>query len=216
LAIDIAKEVLTTLNAQRFIPAIPGPEIEKWVGGPDFWNVVTRCGSPRIRTLSDETMEGPTRPVVKVHLVQSACSARIAREKAVEKIRRFNNQFAIKLTAAVGTMWCAYFFTLIALRGLPGAIQSSASTHGDSLVQWFAQTFVQLVLLSVIMVGQNLQSANTELRDGEQNQLIKDQLARQERHITKLIVALGVRLEDEADGTTDPGASSAAGPAATP
>jgi hypothetical protein len=127
----------------------------------------------------------------------------------VDRIRSFNNRFAIKLTAVVGTMWCAYFFTLIALKGLPGAIESSASTHGDSLVSWFAQTFVQLVLLSVIMVGQNLQSAETELRDGEQNELIKDQLARQERHLRKLILALGQQLEDD-DGPVITGESGAA------
>jgi hypothetical protein len=49
-------------------------------------------------------------------------------------------------------MWAAYIFAAIALISLPAAIRS-----GDSLVivAWVAQTFLQLVLLSIIMVGQS-------------------------------------------------------------
>jgi hypothetical protein len=66
-------------------------------------------------------------------------------------ISRFNQKAAAKITSAVSTMWAAYFFAAIALISLPAAIRS-----GDSLVivAWIAQTFLQLVLLSIIMVGQ--------------------------------------------------------------
>jgi hypothetical protein len=66
-------------------------------------------------------------------------------------ISRFNQKVAAKITRAVSTMWTAYFFAAIALISLPAAIRS-----GDSLVivAWIAQTFLQLVLLSIIMVGQ--------------------------------------------------------------
>jgi hypothetical protein len=66
-------------------------------------------------------------------------------------ISRFNQKVAAKITSAVSTMWMAYFFAAIALISLPAAIRS-----GDSLVivAWIAQTFLQLVLLSIIMVGQ--------------------------------------------------------------
>lgn len=47
-------------------------------------------------------------------------------------------------------MWCAYAFGLLALVALPQAISGGALT----IVQWVSQTFLQLVLLSVIMVGQ--------------------------------------------------------------
>jgi hypothetical protein len=52
-------------------------------------------------------------------------------------------------------MWCAYAFALLALLSLPAAIRS-----GDLIiiVAWIAQTFLQLVLLSIIMVGQEVQS----------------------------------------------------------
>lgn len=112
-------------------------------------------------------------------------------------IRKFNDWFAVKLTAGVGTMWCAYFFTLVALRGLPGAVQDASKTNGESLVQWFAQTFVQLVLLSVIIVGQNLQSAEAEKRATEQNDELTKQLSRQERHIKRLVLALGQQIEED-------------------
>jgi len=69
---------------------------------------------------------------------------------------RFNQRLAVKITSAVSTMWAAYIFAAIALISLPAAIRS-----GDSLVivAWVAQTFLQLVLLSIIMVGQS-QSAD--------------------------------------------------------
>jgi hypothetical protein len=70
-------------------------------------------------------------------------------------ISKFNRRIAEKITAAVSTMWCAYIFAAIALISLPAAIRT-----GDSLiiVAWVAQTFLQLVLLSIIMVGQQAQA----------------------------------------------------------
>ena len=64
----------------------------------------------------------------------------------------------------VSTMWCAYVFAIIALISLPGALKS-----GDTIiiVSWIAQTFLQLVLLSIIMVGQNVQSESVEQKINE-------------------------------------------------
>jgi len=74
----------------------------------------------------------------------------------MNRINSFNRRLAEKITAAVSTMWCAYIFAAIALISLPAAIRS-----GDPLVivAWVAQTFLQLVLLSIIMVGQDASSA---------------------------------------------------------
>jgi hypothetical protein len=63
-----------------------------------------------------------------------------------------NGRIALALTSAVGTMWCAYAFAILALMVLPQAIAGGLLT----LVQWVSQTFIQLVMLSVIMVGQNV------------------------------------------------------------
>ncbi len=56
-------------------------------------------------------------------------------------------------------MWCAYLFALIALISLPAALQSQSVII---IIAWLAQTFLQLVLLSIIMVGQNLQAQEAE------------------------------------------------------
>ena len=64
----------------------------------------------------------------------------------------FNGRVALALTAAVGTMWSAYAFAALALVVLPQALAGGLLP----LVQWISQTFIQLVMLSVIMVGQNI------------------------------------------------------------
>lgn len=63
-----------------------------------------------------------------------------------------NARLALLITKAVGTMWCAYAFTALALISLPAAIHGGTAT----LISWIAQTFLQLVLLSIIMVGQRV------------------------------------------------------------
>lgn len=77
---------------------------------------------------------------------------------------RFNAWLATRTTVAVGSMTCAYLFTIIACISLPAAISSHSVIV---IVSWFAQTLVQLVLLSVIMVGQGIQGAAADKR-GEQ------------------------------------------------
>ena len=64
----------------------------------------------------------------------------------------FNGRLAMIITNMVSTMWCAYLFAVIALISLPAAIEGGTAT----IVSWVAQTFLQLVLLSVIMVGQKV------------------------------------------------------------
>jgi hypothetical protein len=75
-------------------------------------------------------------------------------------ITRFNTKVAIIITTAVGSMWCAYAFAVFDLISLPSAIRNGPS----AVVTWVAQTFLQLVLLSVIMVGQNVQAAAADKR----------------------------------------------------
>jgi hypothetical protein len=75
-------------------------------------------------------------------------------------VNRFNTKVALIITQAVGSMWCAYAFALLDLISLPTAIRNGA----PAVVTWLAQTFLQLVLLSVIMVGQNVQAAAADKR----------------------------------------------------
>ncbi len=74
---------------------------------------------------------------------------------------RFNSWFAVKVTSGVGTMWCAYAFAALALVSLPQAITSHSAV---TLVSWVSQTFLQLVLLSVIIVGQNVLATAADKR----------------------------------------------------
>ena len=75
--------------------------------------------------------------------------------------RRLNARLAVRVTNAVGTMTCAYLFAVIAFLSLPAAI----ATHSVIvIVSWVAQTFFQLVLLSVIIVGQNIQALASDKR----------------------------------------------------
>jgi len=75
-------------------------------------------------------------------------------------VNRFNTKVALVVTTVVGSMWCAYAFALFDLISLPAAIRSGPA----AIVSWVAQTFLQLVLLSVIMVGQNVQAAAADKR----------------------------------------------------
>ena len=73
------------------------------------------------------------------------------------------DRIAIYITDHVGTMECAGVFSGLAILGLLGLLNIlDQSTY--LFVQWISQTFLQLVLLSVIMVGQNLQGRHSEFR----------------------------------------------------
>jgi hypothetical protein len=71
-----------------------------------------------------------------------------------------NGRIGLALTTVVGTMWCAYAFACLALVALP----SAAGGGVLALIQWLSQTFIQLVMLSVIMVGQNILSRAADKR----------------------------------------------------
>ncbi len=81
--------------------------------------------------------------------------------KSADEQVGINGRVAVLVTTVVGTMWCAYAFAVLALIALPSAIKS-----GDplQLVQWISQTFIQLVLLSVIIVGQNISARASDKR----------------------------------------------------
>jgi hypothetical protein len=100
-------------------------------------------------------------PVKSGHHLAKALhpSPHVLRE-AMGEVDGFNAKFAVLITRLVGTMWCAYLFGIIALLGLGPALKPG----GEGIIAWIAQTFLQLVLLSVIMVGQNVQSLASDAR----------------------------------------------------
>ncbi|THD80612.1 MAG: hypothetical protein E7812_07740 [Phenylobacterium sp.] len=79
----------------------------------------------------------------------------------------FNGWLAVKITNGVATMWCAYAFAILALISLPEAIKAGTA----ALIAWIAQTFLQLVLLSIIMVGQKVAA---QASDKQAEQTYKD------------------------------------------
>jgi len=74
---------------------------------------------------------------------------------------RLNAAIAVRITRIVGTMYCAYVFTVIALFALPAAIEQGSPTV---LVNWLSSNFLQLVLLPIIIVGQNVISVAQDAR----------------------------------------------------
>lgn len=94
----------------------------------------------------------------------------------------FNGWLAVMITTAVSTMWCAYIFAAIALISLPAAIRGGTA----SLISWIAQTFLQLVLLSVIMVGQKV-AAQASDKQAEQTYKDTESILKLQDEIHRLI-----------------------------
>lgn len=72
-----------------------------------------------------------------------------------------NGKIGLLITTLVGTMITAYVFGLIALISLPSAVTSHNLTI---IIAWVSSNFLQLVLLPVIIVGQNLQAQASDKR----------------------------------------------------
>ena len=75
-----------------------------------------------------------------------------------EQLKR-GEKIATYITKKIGTVECAIIFSILALISLPSVI---ASHNPLIIVGWIAQTFLQLVLLPIIMIGQNIQSQKSE------------------------------------------------------
>ena len=88
-------------------------------------------------------------------------AAAVAQLHGPGPIGRLNAKIGLKITVIVGTMWCAYLFTLLALVSAPTAFKSGNTII---IISWIAQTFLQLVLLPIIIVGQNVQAAAADAR----------------------------------------------------
>ena len=109
-------------------------------------------------------------------------------------MERFNARFAVRITKMVGSMWCAYLFAAFDLLSLPAAIKGGIST----IVAWVAQTFLQLVLLPIIIVGQNVQAAAADKR-AEQTYEDADAILHHALEIQKHLHAQDLALEALAD-----------------
>jgi hypothetical protein len=96
------------------------------------------------------------------HIPQLVLSQHVQKRIHGESLMgRINTRLALSITKMVGSMWCAYLFALLAIISLPAAISSHSPII---IVAWIAQTFLQLVLLPIIIVGQNVQAAASDAR----------------------------------------------------
>ena len=122
--------------------------------------------------------------------------------KSTEKLG-LNAKIGLFITKSVGTMWAAYLFFALTLVSLPAAL---ASGNALIIVSWIAQTFLQLVLLPIIIVGQNIQASSADARaiatyeDAgailEEAKEIQSHLAAQDEALDKLIKDLA-RVEKQ-------------------
>jgi hypothetical protein len=107
---------------------------------------------------------------------------------------QINEKIAVWLTAKIGSMWAGYLFCLIAFISAPAAL---ASGNSLVIVAWIAQTFLQLVLLPVIMVGQDVQGRRTEttildthelaVSEHEQTRILVEQIAASHEDLQQLL-----------------------------
>jgi hypothetical protein len=104
-------------------------------------------------------MNGPEVRAAMAHRPRLVVSRDVhAQVHGSSALGQFNTKLAVGITKRVGTMWTAYLFAGLALISLPAAL---ASRDVIVIVAWVAQTFLQLVLLPIIIVGQNvIQAAN--------------------------------------------------------
>ncbi|MEO7017597.1 MAG: hypothetical protein ABI130_14315 [Leifsonia sp.] len=110
-------------------------------------------------------------------------------------VNRFNRKVGLGITTSVGTMWCAYAFAALALVSLPAAI---ISHDPIIIVAWIAQTFLQLVLLPIIIVGQNIQAAASDARAAatyEDAGAILEEAKQIQLHLATQDAAIGTLLD---------------------
>jgi hypothetical protein len=94
--------------------------------------------------------------------------------------QRFCQTIAVRVTRNVGTMTCAFVFALIAFVGLPAALGLTlVPSRAGNVVLWVSSEFIQLVLLSIIMVGQDVAAKASDARTAlsfEHLEFVKNQV----------------------------------------
>src|SRR6266699_704026 len=114
--------------------------------------------------MREETTSAPVSP--KPHLTHQLTSL-FQHNPFPHKPRGVNTRIAVGLTKTVGTMWTAYSFAVLAIVGLL-AILGWLPPLVALLVVWASQTFIQLVMLPILSVGQNVLRRHAELMAEEQ------------------------------------------------
>ncbi len=111
--------------------------------------------------------------------------------KADTAAQRVNAAVGLRITVLVGTMWAAYLFACIALISLPDNIHST-----QLLILWISSSFLQLVLLPIIIVGQNIQSRAADARATKTFEDVEDARNKIEHAISLLDIHTDGGLHD--------------------
>ena len=85
-------------------------------------------------------------------------------------VRGVNRSLAIAITKRAGSKRCAYAFCFLSLVSLPEVITSA---DPRKIVGWIAQTFLQLVLLPIIIVGQNIEAESSAKRAAKDRETLE-------------------------------------------
>ena len=109
-------------------------------------------------------------------------------------IIRFNARFGLRITLVVGTMWMAYLFTIIALFALPDAIKQGTYF----IIVWLSSSFLQLVLLPIIIVGQNIQARAADKRS-EDTYKDAEAVLKESEEIQKHLLAQDIAISNIID-----------------
>ena len=132
----------------------------------------------------------------ELHAGKPIRSTDLRRTQHPNPIVRFNARFGLRITLVVGTMWAAYLFSFLALLALPSAIKQGTYF----VVVWLSSSFLQLVLLPIIIVGQNIQAAAADKRAEEtykdaeavlkESEEIQKHLLAQDQAISEIVTRL--------------------------
>ena len=120
--------------------------------------VERRISSPEHRAAYQAAKDAPTAHRPKLITSRSVHT----QVHGAGTVGRFNTWLAVTVTKSVGTMWAAYLFTLIAIGGAVAVVTQNALLTALSVL--ISQTFLQLVLLPIIIVGQNVISEAQDAR----------------------------------------------------
>jgi uncharacterized membrane protein len=143
------------------------------------------------------------------------------------RYQHFNKRIAIWITKNAGSMTFFWVCWIICLTILPSCLAAAGYMHGKAfyltfgfelLMTWFASTVLELVLMPAIMVGQNIQSAASDVRSSKQFEDTEDIRSDVRTALDRLDVKTAGGLKDVIDridaleallkaalGTTPPG-----------
>jgi hypothetical protein len=178
-------------------------------GRPERPHVERRISSPEHRAEYARTMASPAEHKPRLVTTRSVQT----NVHGAGALGQFNTWLAVNITRRVGTMWAAYVFTLIAIGGAVAVVTQNAFLTALSVL--ISQTFLQLVLLPIIIVGQNVISASQDAR-AEQDHLtlttlhainvqqlkmleVQQEMLKQQREILDLIQKKGLSKTPSSD-----------------